>query len=219
MNYEEFHKTRQAITTLAWQANQEFSAGLQRLAESHQTPLPNPQVDWKMTTAWGLDIFFLHCIQTANLAPHPRRIEVLNELVDQHNRSHRGQPVALSFLEKHGWVRIVKNRWSLPQHFITGSKRIFSDPKGLLPLLQSLNSCDYGDSRDLLVDDLQLKWQRHKARYSNSPDWEWMVEQRILTPTSVNMQSIYVQEYSECLAANLWSDYALEFDHAVAHGI
>ncbi len=208
MNYEEFHKTRQAITTLAWQTNQEFAIGLQRLGDSPQAPPPNPQVDWKATTSWGLDVFFLHCIQTANLAPHPRRIEVLNELLGEHNRSHPNQSVDVSFLEENGWVRIVKNRWSLPQNFITGSKRTLSDPKGLLPLLQSLNSCDYGDSRDFLVDDLQLKWQRHKAMYSTAPDWEWMVEQHILTPTSVNVRSIYVQEYSEFLAANLWSDYA-----------
>ncbi|HBQ95588.1 MAG TPA: hypothetical protein DD856_11645 [Sulfobacillus sp.] len=39
-------------------------------------------------------------------------------------------------------------------------------------------------------------------------DWNWIVEQHSLTPTSINIQSIYVQEYGEFLAANLWLDCA-----------
>jgi hypothetical protein len=136
--------------------------------------LENKKAD-QYQAIWGMDILLLRLIQKGELEQDPRREATLAERYQVFCEEKSNTHFSIENVVKNGWVRIVWNRWYLPQGLI--HSRSVESTNELFLFLKKLSLVSYSDERKLMLRDVESELSLHRMRYPELPELDWFISE------------------------------------------
>ncbi|SFB20516.1 hypothetical protein SAMN04488072_109165 [Lentibacillus halodurans] len=184
--------------------NQLFNKLLHR--KSHYKPV-DKDAD-QVQSKWGLDILLLRLIQKGEVEKDPRSYDKLVDIWEEFCVDYPNIDFTLDEVIQNGWVRVVWDRWYLPQEFIYSRKKSSNNP--LVIFMQLLSQVPYPDERKLKLNSVSKELDLHREHYPKLPELDWFLSEEIIFENEndlfLNCRHNFVAHYSSFLLAKLWEE-------------
>ncbi|MED4454887.1 hypothetical protein [Metabacillus fastidiosus] len=155
---------------------------------------------------WGMDFLLLRLVQKGELEEDPRTVDSLIKIWEGFHKEYSNIDFTLDELITNGWIRVVWDRWYLPQEF-TYSRKIDSD-NPLVIFLQRLNQVPYSDERKLRLYSIEVELDLHRRYYPETPDLNWLLSEAVILKKEkslfLNCSHRFVNQYASFILAKLW---------------
>lgn len=156
----------------------------------------------------GLDFLLLRLIQKGKIEKDPRSYDELTAIWKVFCTNYPNIDFTLDEVIQNGWIRIVWDRWYLPQEFYHSMNSSSDNP--LVVFMQMLSQIPYPDERKLKLDPVSIVLDSHREHYPNLPDLDWFISEGIIFEKEnnlyLNCSHKFVEHYSSFLLAKLWEE-------------
>lgn len=157
---------------------------------------------------WGLDLLLLRLIQKGNIEEDSRSCSKLNEKWKEFCSYHSSLDFNLKDVIDNGWIRIVWDRWYLPQEFNHPNEKSFEQPLAIF--MQMLKQLPHPDDRNLNLTFVNNELELHRQYYPELPELDWFISKDIILKREdnlyLNCNHDFIVHYSSFLTARLWEE-------------
>ncbi|WP_108308392.1 hypothetical protein [Metalysinibacillus jejuensis] len=157
---------------------------------------------------WGMEILLLRLIQNSEFEEDPRSYDELVNIWREFCNNYPNPNFTLDEIIQNGWIRVVWDRWYLPQEFYRSRKTASNNL--LVTFMEKLSQVPYPDERKLKLNSVLTELNLHREHYPKLPELDWFLSEEIIygneTALFLNCTHKFVIHYSAFLLAKLWEE-------------